>query len=265
MNDSPTAWDIGDFASAPAGAPYVVAVIGAASGIGQAAARFLAAHGAAVASLDLDEAGADETAAAIAAAGGKVSAAFVDVTEGNSIAPALAEVEGALGPLHALVNCAGITGTTNVKAHEVALDDFDRVYRVNLRGAMAVSKAVLPGMLERDYGRLLHVASIAGKEGNAGMTAYSATKAGLIGLVKSMAKDYAETGVTINALAPAVIRTPMVDALPEAQVTYMTDKIPMKRCGELDEVAATIAWIVSPACRFTTGFTFDLSGGRATY
>ena len=120
-------------------------------------------------------------------------------------------------------------------------------------------------MLAKGYGRILHVASIAGKEGNAGMTAYSATKSGLIGLVKSMAKDYPETGVTINALAPAVIRTPMVDQLPEETVKYMTDKIPMRRCGELAEVAAMIAWIVSPACSFTTGFTFDLSGGRATY
>jgi 3-oxoacyl-[acyl-carrier protein] reductase len=120
-------------------------------------------------------------------------------------------------------------------------------------------------MLAQNYGRILHVASIAGKEGNAGMAAYSASKAGLIGLVKSMAKDYAETGITINALAPAVIQTPLVDALPQATVDYMTAKIPMRRCGTLAEVAAMIAWIVSPACSFTTGFTFDLSGGRATY
>ncbi|MEE8246065.1 MAG: SDR family NAD(P)-dependent oxidoreductase [Alphaproteobacteria bacterium] len=259
-------WDIGGFqALGGADTPYCVAVVGAASGIGQAAARFLAAHGAAVACLDLDEGGAQGTAEAIAAAGGRASARALDVTVESTIAPALGAVERALGQLHAVVNCAGITGTTNLRSHQVALDDFDRVYRVNLRGALALSQAVLPGMLARDYGRILHVASIAGKEGNAGMAAYSATKAGLIGLVKSMAKDYAETGVTINALAPAVIRTPMVEALPEAQVTYMTDKIPMKRCGELDEVAAMIAWIVSPACRFTTGFTFDLSGGRATY
>jgi len=120
-------------------------------------------------------------------------------------------------------------------------------------------------MLSFDYGRILHVASIAGKEGNARMTAYSATKAGLIGLVKSLAKDYAETGITVNGLAPAVIRTPLVDALPDATVSYMTEKIPMRRCGELYEAAAMIAWILSPACSFTTGFTFDLSGGRATY
>jgi len=152
-----------------------------------------------------------------------------------------------------------------VKAHAVDLEDFDAVCRINLRGALVLSQAVLPQMQAQNYGRILHVASIAGKEGNAGMTAYSASKAGLIGLVKSMAKDYAETGITINALAPAVILTPMVEALPQATVDYMTTKIPMRRCGTLQEVSEMIAWIVSPACSFTTGFTFDLSGGRATY
>jgi 3-oxoacyl-[acyl-carrier protein] reductase len=243
--------------------PYAIAVVGAASGIGQAAAQFLAAQGVRVGCLDADAKGNASTAASLPA--GRAIAHAVDVTEASTIAPALDAVERAFGRLDGLVNCAGITGVTNRKAHEVDLDDFDRVYRINLRGAMALSVAVLPRLLARNYGRLLHVASIAGKEGNAGMAAYSATKAGLIGLVKSMAKDYATTGVTINGLAPAVIRTPMVAALPEAQVTYMTDKIPMRRCGTLDEVAALIAWIVSPACSFTTGFTFDLSGGRATY
>ena len=120
-------------------------------------------------------------------------------------------------------------------------------------------------MLKQNYGRILHIASVAGKDGNAGMTAYSATKAGVIGLVKSMGKDYAETGITINALAPAVIQTPMVDALPQATIDYMTAKIPMRRTGSLDEVAAMVAFIVSPQCSFTTGFCFDLTGGRATY
>ncbi len=246
-------------------APYAVAVVGAASGIGRAAAAFLAAQGVMVGCLDRDDAGNGATRRAIADAGGKALAHAVDVTEDATIGPALDAVERAFGRLDGLVNCAGITGITNRKAHEVDLADFDRVYRVNLRGAMALSIAVLPRMAASGYGRLLHVASIAGKEGNAGMAAYSATKAGLIGLVKSMAKDYATTGITINALAPAVIQTPMVDALPEAQVTYMTDKIPMRRTGTLDEVARMIAWIVSPAASFTTGFTFDLSGGRATY
>lgn len=241
---------------------YVVAVVGAASGIGRAAALELAAQGVAVACLDRDLAGARQVAAEI---GQAATAIAVDIAQDASVAPALEQARAWRGRLDALVNCAGITGKTNVPGHRVEIEDFDLVYRINLRGALLLSQAALPAMLAQNYGRLLHVASIAGKEGNAGMTAYSATKAGLIGLVKSLGKDYAESGVTINALAPAVIRTPLVDALPQATVDYMTAKIPMRRCGELDEVAKMIAWIVSPACSFSTGFTFDLSGGRATY
>jgi NAD(P)-dependent dehydrogenase (short-subunit alcohol dehydrogenase family) len=245
--------------------PYTAIVVGAGSGIGRAAAEFLAGEGVAVGCLDRDGAAAAETARRIEGSGAKSIAVTGDVTDERTIAPAIDRIVRALGSLEALVNCAGITGKTNVKAHEVDLADFDVVYRINLRGALVVAQAVLPRMLAQNYGRILHVASIAGKEGNAGMAAYSASKAGLIGLVKSMAKDYAETGVTINALAPAVIQTPLVDALPQATIDYMTAKIPMRRCGTLEEVAAMIAWIVSPACSFTTGFTFDLSGGRATY
>ena len=242
--------------------PYSVAVVGAASGIGAATARFLAGEGARLACLD---ANADGAAAVVASRGDGAFAVACDVTRADSVDAAVAATAKAMGQVHGLVNCAGITGKTNIRGHEVELADFDRVYAINLRGAFIVSQAILKHMLPFGYGRLLHVASIAGKDGNAGMTAYSATKAGLIGMVKSLGKDYPETGITINALAPAVIRTPLVDALPEATVKYMTDKIPMRRCGELAEVAAMIAWIVSPACSFTTGFTFDLSGGRATY
>ena len=242
--------------------PYSVAVVGAASGIGAATARFLAGEGARVACLD---ANADGAAAVAASLGDGAFAGACDVTREDQVDAAVAATAKAMGQVHGLVNCAGITGKTNIRGHEVELADFDRVYAINLRGAFIVSQAILKHMLPFGYGRLLHVASIAGKDGNAGMTAYSATKAGLIGMVKSLGKDYPETGITINALAPAVIRTPLVDALPEATVKYMTDKIPMRRCGELAEVAAMIAWIVSPACSFTTGFTFDLSGGRATY
>jgi len=245
--------------------PYTAIVVGAGSGIGRAAAEFLAGEGVAVGCLDRDGAAAAETARRIEGSGAKSIAVTGDVTDERTIAPAIDRIVAALGSLEALVNCAGITGKTNVKGHEVDVADFDAVYRINLRGALVVAQAVLPRMLAQNYGRILHVASIAGKEGNAGMAAYSASKAGLIGLVKSMAKDYAETGVTINALAPAVIQTPLVDALPQATIDYMTAKIPMRRCGTLEEVAAMIAWIVSPACSFTTGFTFDLSGGRATY
>ncbi|HVY98888.1 MAG TPA: SDR family NAD(P)-dependent oxidoreductase [Dongiaceae bacterium] len=244
---------------------YAVAVIGAGGGIGRAAALEMAGQGIAVACLDSNGGTAAETAEAIRGQGGRATSAEMDVVDGGSIAAALARSIGALGRIDGLVNCAGITGRTNIAGHAVDMADFDRVYQVNLRGALLVSQAILPHMLERKYGRLLHVASIAGKEGNAGMTAYSATKAGLIGMVKSLAKDYVESGITINALAPAVIRTALVDALPQATVDYMTAKIPMRRCGELDEAAKLIAWILSPACSFTTGFTFDLSGGRATY
>jgi 2-dehydro-3-deoxy-L-rhamnonate dehydrogenase (NAD+) len=255
-------WDIGLYASRTAGGkPYVVAVVGAASGIGRAAAEFLSDIGCAVAGFDV----ARDGLASLAAEKTTIRIYELDVLERDSIRKGFAAAARDLGPLDALVNCAGITGATNIPAHEVEIENFDRVVALNLRAALSLSQAVLPGMLERRYGRLLHVASIAGKEGNLGMAAYSASKAGLIGLVKSMGKDYAESGVTVNALAPAVIRTPMVAALPQATVDYMTQRIPMRRCGDLLEVATAIAWIISPACSFTTGFTFDLSGGRAVY
>jgi 3-oxoacyl-[acyl-carrier protein] reductase len=245
--------------------PYAVAVVGAASGIGKASAQLLSERGVTVVCLDRDGTGAEATAAAIRGSGGKATAHSIEVTDGAAQAPVWREILSEVGQLHALLNCAGITGKTNLKAHEVDPANFIEVFNINLLGALLVSQAVLPHMLEKNYGRILHIASIAGKDGNAGMTAYSATKAGLIGMVKSMGKDYAETGITINALAPAVIRTPMVDAMPEAQVKYMTDRIPMKRCGELSEAADLISWVLSPSCSFTTGFTFDLSGGRAVY
>lgn len=188
-----------------------------------------------------------------------------DVTDADGLANEIEGVIHRFGGLEILLNCAGVTGMTNLKSHEVPISDFDKVVAINLRGAFLASRAVLPTMVAAGYGRVLHVASIAGKEGNAGMVAYSATKAGLIGMVKSQGKEYATTGVTVNALAPAVILTALVEAMPPEQVDYMTSRIPMGRCGTLDEVAEMIAWIVSPACSYSTGFTFDLSGGRAVY
>ena len=242
-----------------------VVVVGAASGIGRSCAVHLGSLGATVPCLDLDLAGAEETAAEIRDGGAGAWAASVDVTEAPSASEAMAAAIESAGRIDGLLNTAGITGATNLSTHEVDPEDFDRVYRVNLRGALLTTQAVLPHMLEHGYGRILHIASIAGKEGNAGMAAYSATKAGLIGLVKTMGKEYATTGVTINAMAPAVIQTPMVDALPQAQVDYMTEKIPMRRTGALQEVADLAAFALSPMCSFTTGFTFDLTGGRAVY
>jgi 2-dehydro-3-deoxy-L-rhamnonate dehydrogenase (NAD+) len=239
-----------------------IAVVGAADGIGRAVAVRLAAGGARIACIDRNGVGVEAVAAEL---GAHAMAIACDITNFDSVPGAVQEAVSWAGQLHGLVNCAGITGTTGVPSHQIAMDDFSRVVQVNLEGAFALSRAVLPHLLEHEYGRVLHVASISGKDGNAGMVSYSASKAGLIGMVKAQGKEYAETGITINALAPAVIRTAMVEAMPDEQVTYMTDKIPMKRCGTLEEVAEMIAWIVSPACSFTTGFTFDLSGGRAVY
>jgi len=239
---------------------YTAAVIGAASGIGRETAISLAMAGVRVACLDRED-----PAATAADCGGQATSARLDITDPDACDKAIGGVIAAFGKLDALVNCAGVVGRTNIISEDVDPADFEAVCRINLAGALHVSRAALRHMRERGYGRVLHVASIAGKEGNAGMLAYSASKAGLIGLVKVMGKEYAESGVTVNALAPAVIRTPLVAAMPDAQVKYMTDKIPMKRCGELAEAAAMIGWIVSPDCSFTTGFTFDMSGGRAVY
>jgi NAD(P)-dependent dehydrogenase (short-subunit alcohol dehydrogenase family) len=241
---------------------YTVAVVGGASGIGLEAAGFLNAQGVRIAVLDRNR---DGVAAAAKELGGKSVGVAVDIADWDATKGAIDSVAQQFGKIDGLVNCAAIVGKTNLKTHEVEIENFDACYEINLRGAFLLSKAVLPHMLKRNYGRILHIASIAGKEGNAGMLAYSATKAGLIGLVKVMGKDYAETGITVNGLAPAVIKTPMVAAMPQQQVDYMTAKIPMRRVGELHEAAEMIAWIVSPACSFTTGFTFDLTGGRAVY
>jgi 3-oxoacyl-[acyl-carrier protein] reductase len=188
-----------------------------------------------------------------------------DITKENEVKKLIEKTVERFGRIDILVNSAGTTGKTNIKSHEVSSDDLRFVFDVNFMGSYYTSKHALPHMLKNNYGRILHIASIAGKEGNAGMLAYSASKAAVIGMTKVQGKEYAETGITINAIAPAVIQTAMVDSMPEEQVKYMTDKIPMKRCGTLEEVADIALFIVSPQCSFTTGFTFDLSGGRATY
>lgn len=246
-------------------AQQTAVVVGAARGIGAAVAERLAARGAAVVGYDRDGAALAETAAAFAGKGLTLGTQAVDITDEAAVTAAIAQTRAGHPGIHILVNCAGITGKTGIPAHQVEAANFEAVLAINLTGAFLLTKAVVPVMLEQGYGRILHVASISGKDGNAGMLAYSASKAGLIGLVKSAGKDYAETGITINALAPAVILTDMVAAMPSHQVKYMTDKIPMKRTGRLEEAAAMIEWIVSPECSFTTGFCFDLSGGRATY
>ncbi len=239
-----------------------IVVTGGASGLGLALARRLHAAGHRLGLLDLNAANLAKVRDELS---GDVFTAAVDSTEPDQVNPAVEAFAQKAGRVDALVNCVGITGQTNLKSHEVSLEDFDRVMRTNVRSCLVAFRAVIPRMLAQKYGRVLHVASIAGKEGNAGMVAYSASKAAVIGLTKSQGKEYAETGVTINAVAPAVIRTAMHDTMPEAQFKYMTDKIPMKRCGTLEEFATLASFIISPGNSFTTGFTYDLSGGRATY
>jgi 2-dehydro-3-deoxy-L-rhamnonate dehydrogenase (NAD+) len=237
-------------------------ITGAASGIGLAIAKKLRNLGVRILLCDLDS---EKLETARKAVGENSQALHVDVTDLKAVETAVNSLVNQTGPIDILVNSAGITGMTNVKSHEVDPANVDLVFRVNFFGAFYATRAVLPGMLRQNYGRILHIASIAGKEGNPGMMAYSASKAAVICMTKAQGKELAEAGITVNALAPAVIRTPMVEAMPPAQVTYMTDKIPMKRCGTLEEISDMAAFIVSPEASFTTGFTFDLTGGRATF
>jgi len=238
-------------------------VVGGASGIGAATATLLASCGAAVACVDRDGAAAMAVAARIGGLG-----LVADVTDPDSVRVAFERAAGRFGQLHAVVNSVGIQGPLGNPSHEVDLDDFDATYRINLRGALVVSQHAVRHMLPFADGRIAHVASIAGKEGNPGMVAYSATKAGLIGMVKAQGKE----GQGIRGIGhhrerrrPAVIQTDFIAAQPPQVLAYMTDKIPMRRTGTVEEVAAVLAFMLSRECAFTTGFTFDASGGRATY
>jgi 3-oxoacyl-[acyl-carrier protein] reductase len=240
----------------------IAVITGAASGIGLAVAKRLIQDEARLILIDINKEALEKEF------GGFLQQTMllgIDITKQADVKNAIDAVASEWGRIDILINCAGITGVTDIKSHEVAADNLQRVFDINFMASFYTSHAVLPYMIKQQYGRILHTASIAGKEGNAGMLAYSVSKAAVIGMTKVQGKEYAEMGITVNALAPAVIRTPLVNAMPDAQVTYMTDKIPMKRCGTLEEAVNLILYIVSPENSFTTGFTFDLSGGRATY
>jgi len=240
----------------------VAIITGAASGIGLALSQKLLEAGAHVAVLDINE---ERLITEFKKYKAKASIYPIDVTQQSLINETIEKVIHLFGKVDILINCAGITGIVNGLSHEVTSEDLHKVFDLNFMSCFYTTKAVLPHMLEKNYGRILHVASIAGKEGNVRMLAYSSSKAALIGMTKVQGKEYAETGITVNAIAPAVIQTPLVDGLSAEQVKYMTDKIPMKRCGTLDEISNLVLYIVSKQNSFTTGFTFDLSGGRATY
>lgn len=241
----------------------VVLVVGAASGIGKATAQLIAARGARVVIADLDTVGLTSLQSELGVNDNHVKK--VDLSNQASIQSMVSSVIADHGHIDALVNTAGIVGPTNTKVEDMDWAIFEKTVSINLFGAIWVTRSVLPHMKARKYGRIAHVASIAGKEGNPGMHAYNTSKAGLIGFVKGVGKEVAGDGITINAFAPAVIRTPFNAGTSDETLKYMLGRIPMGRVGEPEEAAEILAFMVSKACSFTTGFTFDASGGRATY
>ena len=231
----------------------VALVTGGGSGIGEAVARRLVADGARVASLDLHEAAPDG-----------VLAVTGDVSRSADVDAAVERVEGELGPLDVLVCSAGVPGAS-LPTIEVTDEEWRRVLAINADGVFFCNRAVLPGMIERGYGRIVNVASIAGKEGNPMAVAYSASKGAVIALTKAVGKDVARTGVLVNCVAPAVIETPILEGITQEHIDYMVERIPMGRVGRPEEVAALVCWLASEECSFSTGATYDVSGGRAVY
>ncbi|MGL6278669.1 MAG: SDR family NAD(P)-dependent oxidoreductase [Gaiella sp.] len=228
-------------------------VTGGSSGIGAAVARRLQAEGAAVASLDLAETAPDG-----------VLALSCDVSDSSQVDAAVARATRELGPIDVLVCSAGIPGRS-LRTVDVTDEEWRRVLAIDADGVFFCNRAVLGGMVDRGYGRIVNIASIAGKEGNPMAAAYSAAKAAVIALTKAIGKDVARTGVLVNCIAPAVIETPILEGITQEHVDYMVERIPMGRMGAADEVAALACWLASEECSFSTGATFDVSGGRAVY
>jgi 3-oxoacyl-[acyl-carrier protein] reductase len=236
-------------------------VTGGATGIGEAIARRLASAGATVAVADLDTAGAATVAASL---GNGSFAVTINIASAESVRDAVAEVLSRTGQIDILVNNAGIAGRA-APLWEQTDEDWQQILAVNLTGVFNCCRAVISPMRQRKYGRIVSIASIAGKEGNPNMTGYSATKAAVIGFTKSLAKEVATENICVNAVAPAVVRTRILDQLTEAQIDYMTQRIPMRRTGKPEEIAAVVHFLASPDSSFVTGQCYDASGGRATY
>jgi 3-oxoacyl-[acyl-carrier protein] reductase len=230
----------------------VALVTGGASGIGAAAAERLRDGGARVAVFDLQQ------------ADGDVLSIEGDVTRSADIDAAVGRVVDELGSLDVVVNAAGIAGKS-LRTNEVTDEEWERVFAVNAHGTFYFCRAAARVMVERGYGRIVNLASIAGKEGNPMAAAYSGSKAAVIGFTKSLGKDLAGTGVLVNSIAPAVIDTPMVGTMSQEHIDYMVARIPIGRLGRTDEVAALICWLASEEMSFSTGACFDISGGRAVY
>jgi 2-dehydro-3-deoxy-L-rhamnonate dehydrogenase (NAD+) len=187
-----------------------------------------------------------------------------DISDFSSVQAAVQETVRQIGGIDILVNSAGITGPT-VPVTEFPLDGWQKVMDINVNGTFFTNKSVIPLMIAQNYGRIVNIASIAGKEGNPNASAYSASKAAVIGFTKSLAKELAKTNITVNAVTPAAVRTPIFDQMPQAHIDFMLSKIPKARFGTVDEVANLVCWLASEECSFSTGAVFDVSGGRATY
>ena len=243
----------------------IALVTGAAVGIGKAVAHRLGKEGATVLLFDISDAQLEKTTKEFREAGILVEPFCVDVSSSEQVSETILKIKNDYGRIDVLVNAAGIVGPTSTKITDFSNDDFEKVYSVNLRGTFLITKHTLEVMQEKGEGRILLFSSIAGKEGNPGMVGYSATKAGVIGLVKGVAKEFSTTNITVNGLAPAVIKTPMNEDTSPEQLKYMIAKIPMNRLGTVEEVAALSCYIVSDENSFSTGFIYDISGGRATY
>ena len=242
----------------------VAIVTGAATGIGYGISKRLANDGANLVMVDLDANMMEQSASEIAARTGEVKISIGDVSEPKTAQEAVNKAINEWGKIDILVNNAGIGGV-NGNIWELDVEEMDRVYRTNLRGVFSFCHEVVPHMLENDYGRIVNIASIAGKEGNPRMVPYSSTKAAVIGLTKSIGKELAGTGVLANCVTPAVVQTRILEEFTPEQVQYMVDRIPIGRTGEISEIAALVAWLSSDECSFSTGAVFDISGGRATY
>ncbi|MDQ3687964.1 MAG: SDR family oxidoreductase [Acidobacteriota bacterium] len=242
----------------------VAIVTGAARGIGLATAERLAREGAAVVLADYDAEEVERAAASLEAKELRVAAQRCDVSRREAVREMVRAAEESYGKVDILVNNAGIAGRA-APLEEITDEDWKVMMDVDLKSVFLCCQAVMPGMKRRGYGRIVNVASIAGKEGNPNMIPYSTAKAGVIGLTKALAKEVASLGIYVNAIAPAVIETPILQQLTPAQVDYMVQRIPLGRTGKPEEVAALICWLASDEASFTTGQCLDISGGRATY